>query len=521
VNLLVVGASHRTAPVSVLERLTVAPAETPAMLAQLLVQTYVGEAVVLSTCNRVEVYTAVSAFHGGLADVCATLAQRAGCPPAALAEHLYVHYDAAAIEHTYRVASGLDSMVVGESQILGQLREAYHTATEADSVGRLLHELMQQGLRVGKRVHTETDIDRAGQSVVSAALDLATRTFRDSTATFSPQGPESTVDAELAGRPALVIGAGAMGALAAATLSRAGAAPLAVANRGADRATRLAAAYGATPVDFDNLTAAVSAVDLVVSATASTGPVLTVEAVSEALAARPAGAAPLVILDLAVPRDVMPAVGELPGVVLIDIERLGSTIEAPHGGVLPGVRDAVEVAEGILSTEVEAFLGWLRGTDVAPTVAALRARADDVVTAELRRLAQRRPDFTDDQRSEIAHAVHRVVQRLLHSPTVRARQLAAEPGGDQYTALLRELFDLDVLRPRLADDVTDIADVLPEADVLPAADVLPSAEATRNRLPADVLPAAEATRNRLPADVLLSAEIRPADRAPGSGGGSR
>jgi glutamyl-tRNA reductase len=465
VNLLVVGASHRTAPVSVLERLTVAPAE---MLAQLLAQNYVGEAVVLSTCNRVEVYTAVSAFHGGLADVCATLAQRAGCPPAALAEHLYVHYDAAAIEHTYRVASGLDSMVVGESQILGQLREAYHSATEADSVGRLLHELMQQGLRVGKRVHTETDIDRAGQSVVSAALDLATRTFRDST------GPVG-----LAGRPALVIGAGAMGALAAATLSRAGAAPLAVTNRGADRAIRLAEAYGATPVDFDNLTAAVSAVDLVISATASTGPVLTVEAVAEALAARPAGSAPLVILDLAVPRDVMPAVGELPGVVLIDIERLGSTIEAPQGAVLPGVRDAVEEAEGILSTEVEAFLAWLRGADVAPTVAALRARADDVVSAELRRLAQRRPDFTDDQRSEIAHAVHRVVQRLLHSPTVRARQLAAEPGGDQYTALLRELFDLDVPRPRLADDVTDISGVLPVA------------------------------------------EIRPADRAPGSGGGRR
>jgi glutamyl-tRNA reductase len=468
VNLLVVGASHRTAPVSVLERLTVAPGDTSAMLAQLLAQNYVGEAVVLSTCNRVEVYTAVSAFHGGLADVCATLAQRAGCPPAALAEHLYVHYDAAAIEHTYRVASGLDSMVVGESQILGQLREAYHSATEADSVGRLLHELMQQGLRVGKRVHTETDIDRAGQSVVSAALDLATRTFRDSS------GPVG-----LAGRPALVIGAGAMGALAAATLSRAGAAPLAVTNRGADRAIRLAEAYGATPVDFDNLAAAVSAVDLVISATASTGPVLTVEAVTEALAARPAGSAPLVILDLAVPRDVTPAVGELPGVVLIDIERLGSTIEAPQGAAFPGVRDAVEEAEGILSIEVEAFLAWLRGADVAPTVAALRARADDVVSAELRRLAQRRPDFTDDQRSEIAHAVHRVVQRLLHSPTVRARQLAAEPGGDQYTALLRELFDLDVPRPRLADDVTDISGVLP------------------------------------------SAGIRPADRAPGSGGGRR
>jgi glutamyl-tRNA reductase len=434
VNLLVVGASHRTAPVAVLERLAVAGDQTPRLLEQLLTQPYVGEAVALSTCNRVEVYAAVSAFHGGLTDVSGVLAQWAGCTQADLADHLYVYYDGAAVEHAYRVAAGLDSMVVGEAQILGQLREAYHVATGVDGVGRQLHELMQQALRVGKRVHSETEIDRAGQSVVTAALDVATR----------------AIGAPLGGRPALVIGAGSMGALAAATLSRAGAAPLSVANRGADRAARLADAYEAAPVRFEDVTSTLSSVDVVVAATASAAPVLTARTVAESLARRPPGAAPLVILDLAVPRDVEPAVGELPGVVLVDIERLAGAVETP-----PHLA-AVAAAEQIVAAEVEAFLGWLRGAEVAPTLAALRVRADDVVAAELRRLGQRRPDLTDEQRAEVAHTVHRVVQRLLHSPTVRVRQLAAEPGGDQYAHLLRELFDLDVPRPRQAGEVTDI-----------------------------------------------------------------
>ncbi|RQX59703.1 glutamyl-tRNA reductase, partial [Micromonospora chalcea] len=172
-KLLVVGASYRTAPVATLEQLAVPPADLTRTLDRLIAQPYVAEAVLVSTCNRVEVYAAVSGFHGGLGDICAVLADQAGCQPAALAPHLYVHYDAAAVDHVFRVAAGLDSMVVGEAQILGQLRDAYHSAGGADSAGRLLHELMQQALRVGKRAHAETNIDRAGQSVVTAALDLA------------------------------------------------------------------------------------------------------------------------------------------------------------------------------------------------------------------------------------------------------------------------------------------------------------------------------------------------------------
>ncbi|MCW3842230.1 glutamyl-tRNA reductase [Micromonospora yasonensis] len=435
-KLLVVGASYRTAPVATLEQLAVPPADLTRTLDRLVAQPYVAEAVLVSTCNRVEVYAAVSGFHGGLGDICAVLAEQASCPPAALANHLYVHYDAAAVDHVFRVAAGLDSMVVGEAQILGQLRDAYHSAAGADSAGRLLHELMQQALRVGKRAHAETNIDRAGQSVVTAALDLAA----------------GLLDGDLAGRPAMVVGAGAMGSLGVATLSRLGAGPLTVTNRGADRAVRLAESYGASAVPMAELVDALAAVDIVVAATAATEPVLTRDVVTRALARRDAGRGPLVLLDLAVPRDVEEGVAALPEVEVIDIGRMAVILADG-----PAAADAAEVAR-IVTGEVEAFLSWLRGADVAPTVAALRGRADDVVTAELRRLAQRRPDLSDDQRAEVARTVHRVVQRLLHQPTVRVRQLAAEPGGDQYAALLRELFDLEVPQTSPVDTVPDVVE---------------------------------------------------------------
>jgi glutamyl-tRNA reductase len=435
VNLIVVGASYRTATVDTLERLAVAEAQLPRLLRRLLSQQYIGEAVVVSTCNRVEVYAAVSGFHGGLGDVCAVLAEQSGLAANDLASHLYVNYDEAAVRHCFRVAAGLDSMVVGEAQILGQLRDAYHVAAEADATGRLLHELMQQALRVGKRAHAETGIDRAGQSVVTAALDVA--------GTHLPDG--------LAGRPALVVGAGAMGALSVATLTRTGVGPLRVTNRSAERAARLAEAYGALAVPFADLDAALAEVDLVVSATASTEPVLTPARLARALASR-ASDQPLVVLDLAVPRDVAVGAAELPGLVVVDIDGLAASRRT-----LPAVAETAAV-EQIVASEVQHLLAWLRGADVAPTVAALRARADDVVSAELRRFSQRRPELTPEQRGDVARTLHRVVQQLLHSPTVRVRQLAAEPGGDQYAALLRELFDLDVPHATQAAAVPKIGD---------------------------------------------------------------
>ena len=451
-NLLSVGASYRTADVATLERLAITEDALPAMLRRLVARPYVGEAVVLSTCNRVEVYAAVTGFHGGLNDVCEVLAEHSGMPTTELAAHLYVHYDEAAVAHGFRVSSGLDSMVVGEAQILGQLRDAYQAATDADSAGRLLHELMQQALRVGKRAHAETGIDRAGQSVVTAALQVA-----------------GTRLGELAGRPALVIGAGAMGALAVATLSRAGVGPLSITNRSAGRASRLAEAYRATAVPFEELDEALATVDVVVSATAATAPLLTRERLAAVLGRRTAagthspgsprrpedqapvaGPAPLVVLDLAVPRDVAADATGLPGLEVIDIDGLAASRQT-----LPAAAETSAV-ERIVAGEVENFLAWLRGTEIAPTVAALRTRADELVAAELRKLTARRPELTAEQRADVSRTLHRVVQQLLHSPTVRVRRLAAEPGGDQYAALLRELFDLDVPLATHADAVPEI-----------------------------------------------------------------
>jgi glutamyl-tRNA reductase len=410
VSLLVVGVSHHTAPVELLEKLIVSRSETPALLRRLLHSPYVSEAVIVSTCNRVEIWAAVSGFHGSLAEIGATLANRAGVPLASLTPALYVHFDADAVRHALRVAAGLDSMVVGEAQILGQIREAYRIATEHDTAGKQLHELMKAALRTGKRVHTETSIDAAGRSVVGAALELV------------PGG--------VRGRSVLVIGAGSMGALALSTVSRGGAAPLLVTSRTAERSQRLAQAYGASAVPLTDLTRHLSAVDIVICATASVSPVLSVERVSAA------ASRPLSIVDLAVPRDVEPGVGDLPDVTLVDISMIAS---APGSGVSGADRSA---AEAIVAAEVAGFQAWRRGADAAPAVAALRERADEIVTAELTRLWQRQPDLTEEQRAEFAHAVHRVVQRLLHRPTVRMRELAAGPDGGQYLAVMRELLDL-------------------------------------------------------------------------------
>ncbi|HZN19654.1 MAG TPA: glutamyl-tRNA reductase, partial [Micromonosporaceae bacterium] len=354
------------------------------------------------------------------------------------------------------VAAGLDSAVLGESEILGQVRTAWQVAWREGGVRSTLDLLFRQALRVGKRAHAETGIDRAGQSVVTAALDVATTHLGG---------------APLAGRSAVVVGAGAMGSLAVAALERRGARPLTVANRSLDRAQRLAAWYGATAVPLADLDAQLSTVDIAVFAAAAETGVLSREAVAAALRQRPGlpqqrpdlppdpglpqhpgPSGPLVILDLAIPRNVDPAAADLPGVVLIDIEQIGAQLsEQPAAG-------DVAAADHIVADEVEAFLTWLRGTDVAPAVAALRARAEEVVAVELRRLAHRRPDLSEDQRGEIAHTVRRVVQRLLHSPTVRVRELAAGPDGERYADLLRTLFDLEVPREVRPEDVPDLGE---------------------------------------------------------------
>jgi glutamyl-tRNA reductase len=433
-SVLVVGLNHRTAPVRLLERAAVTADQLPEALRALLGGQHVAESVVLSTCNRVEVYASVSAFHGALNEIGQWLSGRTGLHLAPLADHLYIHYADEAVRHLFTVAAGLDSMVVGEAQILGQLREAYGAAQEHEGPGRLLHELMQQALRVGKRVHTDTVIDRAGQSVVSAALRVG----------------EETVGA-ITGRPALVVGAGSMGALAAATLRRAGAGDLTIANRTLENGARIAATVGGTAITTARLADAIAAVDVVVSATGSAGAVITRDDVAAAQHAR--GERPLLVLDLAVPRDTERLVDSVPGVTVLDLEQLGAALA--HAPATTGV----EAARAIVDEEVEAFLGWQRSDDVAPTVAALRARADEVVAAELDRLRGRLADLDPAVRAEVERTVRRVVSTLLHQPTVRMKELASAPGGDWVATAVRDLFQLDVATATVAAAVAADAEV--------------------------------------------------------------
>jgi len=427
VSLLVVGLSHRTAPVGVLERATVAHEDTRKVLTELLECEHVSEALLLSTCNRVEVYAVVQTFHGGLADVSGVLARHAAAALDELSRHLYVHYAGAGVEHLFRVASGLESMVVGEPQILGQLRAGYHEAVAAASIGRTLHELVQQVLRAGKRVHTETGIDSAAASVVAEALADASAVLQG--------GSRSG----LAGRRALVIGAGSMGGLAATQLRRAGVAEIVVANRTAAPAQRLAAACEAegTParaVGLDDLTAALRTADVVVSCTGAVGTVISAEQV---LTARTDRTAPLVICDLGLPRDLEAGVGEFPGVTLVDLGTLQRRLESATVGVDTGS------ARRIVAEEVRAYLSAQRSAEVTPTVTALRKRAAEVVDAELLRRDGKLPELDLVVRSELARTVRRVVDKLLHTPTVRVKELAETGGGQAYADALRELFGLD------------------------------------------------------------------------------
>jgi glutamyl-tRNA reductase len=427
-SVLVVGLSHRTAPVPVLERVTVAESETRKVLDSLLRSESVSEAMVLSTCNRVEVYAVVETFHGGMSDIVGVLAMHAGVQPTSLYDHLYVHYSAAAVQHLFSVAGGLDSMVVGEAQILGQLRTAYGSADEAGTVGRTLHELTQTALRVGKRVHTDTGIDHAGASVVSEALSDADEEIGG-----------------LAGRRALLVGAGAMGGLAAAHLRRAGIGEVVIANRTAANGARLAESLrsegvAASSVGLVELRNEIADADVIFACTGSVETVVSVELLADALVDRDP-ARPLVICDLGLPKDVDPAAAELTGVSVVDLETLQLRLtDAPTG------QDAQRAAE-IVADEVQTYLAGQRSAEVTPTVTALRKRAAEVVDAELLRLDSRLPQIDAVVRGELAKTVRRVADKLLHTPTVRVKELASSPGGSGYAEALRELFGLDPQAP--------------------------------------------------------------------------
>ncbi|KZS57090.1 glutamyl-tRNA reductase [Mycobacterium ostraviense] len=426
-SILLFGVSHRSAPVSVLEQLSIDESEQVKIVDRVLQSPLVTEAMVLSTCNRVEVYAVVEAFHGGLSVISQVLSEHSGMSMGDLTKHAYVRYSEAAVEHLFAVASGLDSAVIGEQQVLGQVRRSYAAAEANRTVGRVLHELAQRALSVGKRVHSETGIDAAGASVVAVALGIAERHLGG-----------------LEAKTAVVVGAGAMGALSAAHLTRAGIGQIHVLNRSLPRAQRLAgkirgAGVPAEVMRLDRLAEALADADVVVSCTGAVSPVVSLADVHHALAhaRRDEETQPLVICDLGMPRDVDPAVAGLPGVWVVDVDRV------QHEPSAHATAADVDAARHIVAAEVAAYLVGQRMAEVTPTVTALRQRAADVVEAELLRLENRLPGLERAERDEVARTVRRVVDKLLHAPTVRIKQLASAPGGDSYAEALRELFELD------------------------------------------------------------------------------
>lgn len=430
-SVIVIGVSHRTADLETMEHVVLSSVQSRQIADALVSNEHVSEIFVLSTCNRTELYAEVGTFHGAVTSISESLAAVTGLPLPQLRDHLYVHFEDRAVAHLFSVAAGLDSMAIGESQILGQLRSAMRSARDAGHLGPSLSELLQHALRIGKRVHAETDIDTVSRSLVEQALIVAGDRL----------GPLHSL-------PAVIIGAGAMSSLAAHTLSRAGLTDVTIVNRTPEHATRLAAATGASTRPWSQLNEAIADADIVLSCTGAVGHIVVPQHVQPA----DRSGRPVVMVDLALPRDVDPACGALQGVTVVTLDELGvsTASDAPQ-------RDALREVQHLVTAEVAEFLTLRRSAAVVPTVAALRVRAAAVVDAEMERLDSRM-DLTEADAAQVRLALHRVTEKILHTPTVRMKQLAGEDQGPgqgnvhDYAALMRTLFDLelDPHEPRVA-----------------------------------------------------------------------
>lgn len=409
-SILVVSVSHKTTTVDNLSRLAMDTDMSSKLATTLIDSEHIDEAVVLSTCNRTEIYAEVGRFHAGLDEITGRLAEVCDFEVGQVRGMCSVYFDEGAVAHIFNVAGGLDSMVVGENQILGQVRSALITCQQAGTVGTALNALFQQGIRVGKRVQNETAIGSAGRSMVTAAL----RQFEN-------------VVGPIAGRRIAIVGAGSMASLAARTVAAAGAQVTAL-NRTHDKAVRLADAVGGTARPLADLPDALTDADVVITCTGARDLVLTAEMIKEAGGVQ-------AVVDLALPADAEPEIGlQLPLINIDLLLRVGD--ESLSAGEVDSARELVR-------QEVADFLARRRAAQVTPTVVALRSMAADVTDAELRRLLSRLPDLGERERAEVAKSLHRVVEKLLHHPTVRVREFAATQGQVDYAAALRELFALD------------------------------------------------------------------------------
>ncbi len=416
-SLLVVGCNHHSADLGLLERLAVPGDELPKALQALTDLEHVTEAVLLSTCNRVELYASVSRFHPGLAELRGWLAERGDVHPQDLDELLYSYHDDRAAAHLFAVAGGLDSMIVGEQQIGLQVKHAMEVARHEGAARRVLQRLFGQAVNVGRRLRAETAISDGASSMVDVGLAAV----------------RSRLEGELAGRRVAVVGAGAMGALTADRLSDLEVAHVDVWNRSYDKARRLAERVDGTVVPRDQLRTAVAAADVVVCTTGAAAPLLDEALVGEAVTGR---SRPLFLLDLGVPRNVAPGCAELPTVEVIDVAAVRELTDRGTTG------DVIAAARSIVDEEADRFVAWSRASLVDPTIRDIRARADAVRHEELDRLSARLSTLDDKQREAVEALTRGIINTFLHEPTVRLKELADRGVAEEYAAALQELFDL-------------------------------------------------------------------------------
>ncbi len=430
-GLLALGVSHHTAPLALREKLAMPEGRAATVLAELLAGDAVHEAVAVSTCNRTELYLVTADPVEAESSALAVLARQAGIRPTELTDSLYAVRDRDAVRHLFSVAAGLDSMIIGEAEIQGQIKRAYELALVEGATGPIGNRLFREALGAGKRVRTETGVGRAHVSVASVAVSLAARELGDLTA-----------------KRVLVVGAGETGELTARALRASGVQTVFVANRHYDRAIGLAQRFGGSAVRFEELPAELARTDIVVSSTASPHVIVDREDLELTMGERPGR--PLVMIDIAVPRDVDPSAREVPGVALYDMDDLQRAVARGRS-----VREAEAVqARALVEDEVERFDRWLTSLEVVPTIAALRERGEEVVQAVLRENAHRWEELSPGDRERLTVMARAIVRRLLHEPTLRLKASATDEGdGEAYVHVqaLRELFGLDLPAPELEE----------------------------------------------------------------------
>ena len=419
-SIVVLGVNHRSAPLDVIERVAVAEESLTKALHSLVSRDNVRETVLLSTCNRTEVYVVAEKFHGAYADVRDYFCELSGLTPDELHPHFYSQHDEAAVSHLFEVASGLDSAVIGETEILGQVRDAWDLARVEQTSRTTLNMLFRQALEVGKRARNETGISKSTTSISHAAVEMAKELL-----------------GTMQGKSVLVVGAGDMGAGIARALSSAGAASVTVMNRNSERAEQLAATVGAVVSPISELANALGIADVVLTCTGATEPIITAELVNSVRATSPQS--PLLIVDIAMPRDVEHSVSEIAHVTLRDLYDLRDWAQV---GINARNNEA-DAVRTIIGEEVERFTQESIARQAAPLVAELHERAENIRRAEMERFAARMSGLTPEQRELVETMSKSVVAKLLHTPSIQLKNSAGTPQGERIAAALRDLFDIE------------------------------------------------------------------------------